>query len=214
MLRLEGVRLNAHALTDLTGHGPALPARAPALRCLVLCGGMNDLVLLGLLAGVTRLDCLPAHACSWRERHHMRVLVDSVNLAQVRDLQLGSAQACVSCSQKAPESVAALRDVGDGVLRVRLAYPSKHLLVFLLPLSPGTFPPSTTPSLRERCAAQPRPPTLSGMPHVTAFDERARYSAQELCALRTVAGADTGYGSRLAGLPRSVLRSEGVRQAL
>jgi len=214
MLRLEGVRLGARVLTDIAGHGPALPARAPALRCLVLCGGMDDLVWLGPLAGVTRLGSLPITACSWRKRHHVRVLVDSFHQAKVRGLQLRPAQASVPCSQKAPESLAALRNVGDEVLRARLAYPSNHLLVFLLPLRPGTCAPSTTPSLRVRHAAQPRPLTLSEMPHITAFDERVRYSAHELLALRPVAGANTGCGSRLAGLPRSVLRNDAVRQAL
>ena len=211
-LCLVGVRLHPCALAALSGHGvdynsPSL-ARASTLQRLVMCGGLDKLAGLGPVAGVTRLSSLPWDACTCMERYRKRPLVHPCAKEGLK-----SAQEPVPCNQDGP--VAACDVLDDAVLRVRLAASSGEdalgLLVYLLPASLGTSLPSAVPSSRHKLpsAAQRRRPTLSDMPHLAAFDERVRYSARELLALRTTAGSR----SRLAALPRDVLRDDAVMRA-
>ena len=190
-LRLVGVHLGARAITSLAGLCPVTSPRAPALQCLVLCGGADELAMLGPLArrhtsdqparGGVHLDGAPSQAT------HLRARCSAVRTRAYASQP--TPRSTVRCS---PAGVRLEASSGQGAL---------GLLVFLLPHSPGGHaPPVSQPS------RQSRRPTLSDLPHLAAYDERVRYTACELLALRHAAGLGPSRGSRPFFLPRGLLR--------
>lgn len=205
--------------------GP-LAAAAPALRVLVLTGGADAQAGLGLgraggagiRAGgaVPRAD-LPAQACGWLEceewRAHCRALGASAAMPRP-GTRIGSF-AVRLYPGGAPVPAPAGEDAGQD--------PGGLTLYLVDGACPCVQPLRTVPgvaesgdmhfdatTMRPNIHFQPREPVprppaaLSDLPHLAAFDERLRYSAPELLALRGAA-APGARPARLAALPAELL---------
>ena len=210
--------------------GPQVPGplatAAPALRVLVLTGGAGALAGLGLEAGALRLASLPAEACGWLERQQLpapRQASGAPAAAQRPDDCMGSFR--VHMVPGAPLDSTPEEPDPDG------PDPGGLTLYLVDAPCPCARPRSTLPGFAsagnefdsegaspdwvhpKRRAPRPRlPVALADLPHLARFDERLRYSAPELLALRPVSALGTRPG-RLAALPSELLAEGGVSSA-
>ena len=214
------MRLDALAVAELA---PAVPT----LRTLVLGAGLDALPSsLGRVAGVTRLDSSfpspearssqlgcpfhPGASGSWLScsssplgAHSMRLGCSSMPEAASGELHgYGSSrpQACGTYNLQ--------------VLPAGQAHPGLTVITG----APCACAPRRAPAPRRPPRPAQRHVSLSELPHLRAFDERWRYSAAELLALRWEAGGGngpgcagaSGRGVSMAGLPDALMRTGGM----
>lgn len=195
--------------------GP-LAAAAPALRSLVLTGGA------GAAAGAARRTSLPAEACGWLEREqwhaHCRALGASAAILRP-GTRVGSF--AVRLGLGGPRGPTLAGEDTDG-------HDPGGLTLYLVDgACPCAQPLRTLPGVADSGNAhidattmrgapirspprEPRPrqpAALADLPHLAAFDERLRYSAAELLALRGAAAPGARPGC-LAALPAVLLAGE------
>ena len=204
--------------------GP-LAAAAPALRALVLTGGAAALSGLGLgraggagvrAAAAVRRAGLPPQACGWLEREqwraHCRALGPSAAMLPP-GTRIGSFAVRLGPGG-APGPAPAGEDAGQDSGGVTLylvdgACPCVQPLRTLPGVADSGDEHFDATTMRNNShlgyrEPRPRPPAaLADLPHLAAFDERARYSAPELRALRGV--AVPSWPGRLAALPAELL---------
>ena len=206
--------------------GP-MAAAAPALRALVLTGGAAALAGLGIgraggagvtAAGGPRRADLPPQACGWLEREqwraHGRALGPSAAMlppgTRIGSFAVRLGPGGSGGSTSAGEDTDGHDPGGLTLYLVDGACPCVQPLRTLPGVAESgdrhfdatTMRPPVFYAPREPVPCQPA--ALCDLPHLAVFDERLRYSAAELLALRgaTAPGARLG---RLAALPSELL---------
>ena len=203
-----------------------LAPAVPTLRTLVLGAGLDALPSsLGRVAGATRLDCsLPSPEAPSSQLGCPTHPETSGSWPSCSSSPLGAHSMRLGCSSMPEAASGELSGCGSsrpeacGIYKVQvLPAGQAHPGLTVITGVPCACAPRRAPVPRRPPRPAQRHVSLSELPHLRAFDERWRYSAAELLALRREAGGKgpggagaSGRSASMAGLPDALMRTGGM----